>query len=159
FEGFHTPLPVAWSVSGAAVIENDGLTLQNMTQATLPIAPSGNQTLLAGATMPSTALGSWFIGLPFQDNVGRTYCQLPSEKPRLYSVATIDSLLGEAAFAAKINTPYVMSIQKAGPLTTCSARSTSSTLPVQVSGTAMTMPMTPAIKIGSEASTHFAWVM
>lgn len=159
FEGFHTPLPVEWSVTGAAVIENDGLTLQNMSQASLPIAPSGNQTLIASAKMPSTSLGTWFVGLPFQDNVGGAYCQLTTEKLRLYSVATVDTLLGEAAFAAKINTAYTLAIQKTGQQTTCSARGTPTAPPVSVSGTPMTTPTMPTIKIGCDASTHFAWVM
>lgn len=159
FEGFHAPLSVMWSVSGTAVIENDGLTLQNVSQATLPIAPSGNQTLLAGATMPSTALGSWFVGLPFQDNVGGAYCQLTPEKVQLWSVAAVDALLGEAAFAAKINTLYVLAIERAGALATCAARVSPQAPPIEVSGTPMQAPTTPAIKIGCDATTKFEWVM
>jgi hypothetical protein len=159
FEGFHAPLPSSWSVNGAGLVENDGLTLQNASDATLPLPSTGPDMLLAGVALKAMpATGAW-LGLAYQSGVGGAYCELTTSKLQLWSVGAPNRLVREASFMASLDKEYVYGIKHDKMAYTCTAGVTPRVMPTQVSGASVTNATVPEIHIGGDVTTHYSWVL
>jgi hypothetical protein len=160
FEGFHAALANTWSVAGSALVENDGLTLQGITSADLPVTSMGRATLLAGITMAQPAMNGVWLGLPFDAAVGGPFCALTPAMLQLWRKEGALTLLGETAFTAKVDTTYVLGIQKLGMQQyRCSARANAATVDVELIVSGVGDIASTKVGMGTDATTRFAWVM
>ena len=160
FEGFHTPLSPMWSVTGGgALVENDGLVLQNTADATLPVMSGGTEVLTVGVRMAAAPTIGVFLGLPYNAS-GGAYCELTTAKLQLWAIAAPNKLLSEAAYNAKVDKDYIYSIHRGASMQyRCAVRAGATTVAVETMGTSLVAPTSAAIHIGTDATTRFPWVM
>lgn len=163
FEGFHKPLASTWSVSGSAIVENDGLTLQGARIVTLPMQAMGTETLMAGITMVEPPVMGVWLGIPFDAGVGGAFCELTPTALEVFAeqpAGTPPVQTGTVPFTATINTPYVVSMQRLGMMQFgCSARAASSSTATDVTGMSTLPATTQNIDVGCDAPAKLSWVM
>lgn len=160
WEGFHTSLSSAWSVSGSAIVENDGLTLQGERIVTVPGTPTASETLLVAITMTEPPVTGVWLGMPFDSGVGGAYCELTPTALELWAEQATDAKVSSVPYSATINTPYVVGMQTLGLMQhRCTVRTASSSITTDVTGDSTSSATTPTIKIGCDAITRLGWVL
>ncbi|HEY5926832.1 MAG TPA: hypothetical protein VIV11_34330 [Kofleriaceae bacterium] len=161
FAGFHEVLDLAvWDINGSAIVENDGLTLQNTSDATLLRLSAGSETLMVGVTMKNAPTRGVWLGLPYHGGVGGAFCQLTTSKLELWAAGAPDRILEMTAYAPQLDREYIYSIQRASAMQhTCGVAATASAPPTQVMGMTTNTATLPRIMFGADATTHFGWVL
>ena len=160
FEGFHAALSTSWSVNGAAIVENDGLTLQNATNARIPNLGDDTGMLLAGVTLKAVpATGAW-LGLPFAANDGGAYCTLTMGKLGLWAVGAPNRLVMDTQYTVSLDKEYVLGIKRTGAMQgACFLGTGPTVVSATVSGTTLKDPVVPTVFMGADVTTHFGWVL
>ena len=161
FDGFHAPLDIAtWDINGSAIVENDGLTLQNLSDATLLRLSSGAETLIVGVTMKSPPTRGVWLGLPYHGGVGGAFCQLTSAKLELWAAGAPDRILDQVAYAPELDNEYIYRIQRLAMMQFNCGVASNPTIPLtEVTGMTTNPATIPRIMFGTDATTHFSWVL